>query len=503
MTILQNTPKNPTPTPTADAIRSALLKNIEQKAGACAPLGNITKSSVTLATTRFENFRENNHGVAMPENMFHSLVELPLFTRVNADRQSLYFQFINRLRIKTTDTVAASEIYQIGQYALLNASKRLLKDKTLTTARTIKGEHYTGGKERFKYRVQMCQAFRLDPEKEVFVAVNDETGKANFGNLVHCSSAWVCPICNAKIMARRRQEIELAEQQNKEMGGRVLMLTLTHSHAKKDKLADLLNKQAKALKILWENTALKSMMQDYQYIGMIRGVEMTWGQANGWHPHYHILLHFADADVVNALDALKDKIFDVWQKACKRAELGLPNSVHGIDLKSVGGDGETGGDYICGDSVSWEVTSSQTKKAGYGRYNQWQILALSSDDAQYAELWREYASATFGKRMIYFSPNLKNYYKLDVSSDETAASASDTGAKTIVRHFTDIEWRAIRYYNAQSKILILARILHQTKINFLDDEIEKLVYRYEKTVMADRYGQVLVGYSSDGRALVE
>lgn len=496
----QNSPSKPT-------IQLELLDSIHQKTALCGALGKNTKSSVTLATQGIDKYREIREAsridaFALPDNLFHSLVELPLFNGVNVDRKSLYFQYIAKMRFKTNDSVASSEIYHAGQYALLNASKRLLKDKTLTKARTIKGEHYTGGKERFKYRVQMCQAFRLDADKSVFVAVNNETGKANFGNLVHCSSAWVCPICNAKIMARRRQEIELAEQQNKEMGGRVLMLTLTHSHSRDDALADLLDKQAKALKILWENTALKNMMQDYQYIGLIRGMEMTWGQANGWHPHYHILLHFADADIVNALETLKSKIFEVWQNACSRAKLGLPNDEHGVDLKAVGdADGEVVSGYL-DDGISWEVVSSQTKRAGNGRYNQWQILAMSSDDAHFAGLWREYAEATFGKRMIYFSPNLKRYYNLEVKKEEEITNADDDN-KTIVRHFTDIEWQAIRYYKAQAKILILARVLHQTKINFLDDEIARLVYRYEKSVMANRYGQVLVGYSPDGRALIQ
>lgn len=504
MTILQNTPKNPTPTPTADAIRAALLKNIQQKADACTALGKNTKCSVSTETTSFDDLRKKlSDGVAIPEKYFNALVELPLFNATTVDRQSVYFKFINKLKAEANDEIASSEIFKAGQYALLNASKRLLKDKTFTKARTVKGEHYEGGKLRFKYRVQMCQAFRLDAEKSVFVAVDGETGRASYGNLIHCSSGWICPICNAKIMSKRRDEINLAERQNKEVGGRVLMLTLTHSHKKADKLADLLDKQAYALKILWENTALKKDMKEYGYIGQIRGVEMTWGEANGWHPHYHILLHFTDAKVADAVETLHEKIFDVWQKACERAGLGLPNLENGIDLKTVGADDETNGDYICGDAVSWEITSSLTKKAGNERYNQWQILALASNDAEFAGLWREYAAATFGKRMIYFSTKLKQYYKLNVASDSDAVNVADNSSKTIVRHFTDIEWQAIRHFGLQAKILILARISHQKQINLLDEEIEKIVYRYEKTVMADRYGQVLVGYSPDGRALMQ
>lgn len=504
MNILQISQKSPTATATASAIQSALLENINKKAGACAPLGKNTKSSVRTATTSFDELRKIcSDGVAINEKYFNALVELPLFTATNVNRQSAYFKFINKLRAETNDEIASSEIFKAGQYALLNASKRLLKDKTFTKERTIKGEHHAGGKLRFKYRVQMCQAFRLDAEKSVFVAVDGETGKASYGNLIHCSSGWICPICNAKIMSKRRDEINLAERQNKEIGGRVLMLTLTHSHKKADKLADLLDKQAYALKILWENTALKKDMKEYGYIGMIRGMEMTWGEANGWHPHYHILLHFTDAKVADAVETLHKKIFDVWQKACESAGLGLPSVENGVDLKTVGADDETGGDYICGDAVSWELTSSQTKNAGNGRYNQWQILALASNDAEFAGLWREYASATFGKRMIFFSPKLKQYYKLNVVSDSDAVNVADNSSKTIVRHFTDIEWQAIRHFGLQAKILILARISHQKQINLLDDEVAKIVYRYEKTVMADRYGQVLVGYSSDGRALME
>jgi hypothetical protein len=77
---------------------------------------------------------------------------------------------------------------------------------------------------------------------------------------------------------------------HKAKGGEVLLLTLTNKHDRRDDLGALLDGQARALKRFMRGTkAAKAWFDRLGSIGTIRAMEVTHGDANGWHPHYHVL----------------------------------------------------------------------------------------------------------------------------------------------------------------------------------------------------------------------
>ena len=70
---------------------------------------------------------------------------------------------------------------------------------------------------------------------------------ASYGGLQTCGSVWVCPVCGAKVVERRRGEIQQAMAQHRACGGEVHLLTLTAPHTRFDVLEELQAKLGKAL----------------------------------------------------------------------------------------------------------------------------------------------------------------------------------------------------------------------------------------------------------------
>ena len=115
---------------------------------------------------------------------------------------------------------------------------------------------------------------------------------ASYGGLQTCGSVWVCPVCGAKVVERRRGEIQQAMAQHRACGGEVHLLTLTAPHTRFDVLEELQAKLGKALNGFLADKTVKKIFKEMGYIGQIRGYEVTHGRKgtnNGWHPHFHFL----------------------------------------------------------------------------------------------------------------------------------------------------------------------------------------------------------------------
>ena len=92
-----------------------------------------------------------------------------------------------------------------------------------------------------------------------------------------CGSVWVCPVCGAKVVERRRGEIQQAMAMHRACGGEVHLLTLTAPHTRFDVLEELQAKLGKALNGFLADKTVKNVFKDMGYIGQIRGYEVTMG----------------------------------------------------------------------------------------------------------------------------------------------------------------------------------------------------------------------------------
>src|SRR6185503_16585697 len=107
-----------------------------------------------------------------------------------------------------------------------------------------------------------------------------------------CGRLWVCPVCAARITEQRRKELSNAVSR---WPGKLLLVTFTFRHERRDRLTDLLarlvgkGKQRGAFQWMKSGKQWQEILRDVEWVGSVRALEVTYGD-NGWHVHIHELV---------------------------------------------------------------------------------------------------------------------------------------------------------------------------------------------------------------------
>jgi hypothetical protein len=326
--------------------------------------------------------------------------------------------------------------------------------------------------------------------------------------LQSCASVHACPVCAPKIRQERSDVIEAACSAWAAEGRAVGMLTLTVKHAQGDALAELLDglmsawgddlvagaawagrwrvspPRKWALPSLWSGEtklvpderkqvlAIHAMAraagfdvptpmrtawfqqgdrQRFHIAGWVRSVEVTWGVANGWHPHIHALVFF-DAqrlDVQPNRRYLERELADRWADAVERRGVGRPDLAHGCKLelmdepaeaaRYIAGAAKVDGKLVPGERP-WRRAALETgrwdlKSARRHRFQPFDLLDAVEDGEAWAfHRWQEYEAATHGRRAITWSVGMRERCGLDEQerTDEEIA-ADDVGGEVVGR----------------------------------------------------------------------
>lgn len=302
--------------------------------------------------------------------------------------------------------------------------------------------------------------------KQIQVHKSVQYGTASYSGLQTCGSVWVCPVCAAKIAERRRAEILAAMAAHNAAGGCVHMLTLTAPHQRTDDLAELLQKQAKALNSFWSDRQTKAVLHEMGTVGQIRALEVTHGrkspQNNGWHPHYHILLFNGLEPHLMRFDSLLAQqmtewalsLYAVWARVCVNAGLGEPSFKHGLKLD----DGSHAAKYVSKWGMEDEMTKGHTKKALHGEtpFDFLRALVDDSQDKQAAALFIEFAQVFKGKRQLHWSRGLKKRYAIGEKNDEQLAQEKEDDFAVLLGVITIEQWRDILADDGRGVVLSLA-----------------------------------------------
>jgi hypothetical protein len=142
-------------------------------------------------------------------------------------------------------------------------------------------------------RVTTCLLTRLPAACGVQVLHSPAGGSALYADLMVCGSVWLCPVCAAKISERRREELVSAIGCHRAAGGEVLLASFTVHHGRSDALSDMLGRFLAAQRSMTGNRTYRALRAAYGVVGVVKALEVTWGAANGWHPHTHWLLFLA------------------------------------------------------------------------------------------------------------------------------------------------------------------------------------------------------------------
>jgi hypothetical protein len=310
-----------------------------------------------------------------------------------------------------------------------------------------------------KHRIAACHANPVKGATSVDVWAKQGVAlPGHFHGLQTCALPWLCAVCAPKIAERRAAEIEGAMTVCKAQGGQVLMPTFTAPHTRLDKLADTLNAIKKALRTMTMARDYKQLHARLSVQGRIIATEVTHGEANGWHPHFHELWFFdrAGVDVVD----LEHRLYAMWRKACLKTGLGEPSRKYGVKVQ----DGARAAQYVSkmGNkewTLSDEIAKASAKGGRQGNRSAWELLdcfvdpdATTAHQGRAASLFREYAAATKGKRQLTWSPGLKKRYAVTELNDEELCAQTEEDS-VLVAQIPLQAWRAIRVQKMQVQIL--------------------------------------------------
>jgi hypothetical protein len=358
------------------------------------------------------------------------------------------------------------------------AEKRVLRYERKAAAVAVLGK---------RHRVAACHANPI--KNATSVDVWAKLGVAlpgHFQGLQTCALPWLCAVCAPKISERRSGEIEAAMTVCKAQGGQVLMPTFTVPHGRKDPLADTLDLIKKALRSMGQSRKYREMQDRLGVVGRIIATEITHGEANGWHPHFHELWFFECAGV--DLEQLELELFRMWRAACIKFGLGEPSRKHGVVVQ----DGSRAAQYVSKmGQKEWgladEIAKASSKSGRKGSRSAWQLLDCMIDPEatpvhqKRAEgLFREYAEATKGRRQLVWSPGLKKRYAITEMNDEELCAQVEEDSVLIAQIPLEA-WRAIRLQKMQAHILnavqygievVNALVAHCVRLSVMRDEKE-------------------------------
>jgi len=291
-------------------------------------------------------------------------------------------------------------------------------------------------------RCRLCQRRPRFREKNatgpIQVAIAEE-GSAHLRGVFVCGNVWICPTCTSRISEGRRQELRSAGDGWIAAGNTLLFSTFTHPHTKYDKLADNLHRSLIAMRWITGHRRYRKLRAGIACIGQVRALEVTHGEANGWHPHFHVLM-FIEGKKYRS-DRRRRKVErilrELWREACVRHGLQMPSDDRGVTVQ----DGSYASSYVQKWGCVEELTKAHVKKGKNGSLNPWGLLhAYAFDgDKDAGKLFVEYAEAFKGRSQLQWSRGLRD--KLGLNKEKTDQELAENADVKIVASANISTWR--------------------------------------------------------------
>lgn len=295
---------------------------------------------------------------------------------------------------------------------------------------------------------------RVKPNKEhVQVLHSSKHDSYHYANLMTCRNVWVCPICNRKITERRRVELVQGVDNWKAKGGGVLLLTLTVPHYAQQRLVPVLGGISHARKLMLNRKPWKKMKTALGIAGDVCALEVTHG-ANGWHPHFHVLVFTRLPFTRSSLPSIEAMILEQWKKACKTAGLPEPNH-HGVSVE----DGSKAAAYASKWGLEHEMTKGHIKRGREGGKTVSDMLQdfLDTKSPEAAVLFKEFAAAFKGKKQLHWSVGLRDLVGLnEEATDEDLADKQEEDAALFAEIPLEL-WRVVLVGDRRAQLLEICR----------------------------------------------
>jgi hypothetical protein len=294
------------------------------------------------------------------------------------------------------------------------------------------------------------------------VEIRIKDGSAYYCGLETCGNVWLCPVCSAKIHRRRAAELRDALEGWEAKGGAVSLATITVPHDLDDPLSLLLDAERDAWKHITTGAAWQRLKRRLGIAGHIIALEFTWGDENGWHPHYHVLLiHDHDLDAT-AIAALHAHIHSRLVTSCRDHGLRQPDQLHAVRIDP-NVHAAAAGAYVAKGS-DWtpaeEMARGDLKTGRAGSRTPFQILAdyYQTGDTRDRDLWREYSRITRSLAALRWSRGLRSHLPssaaLPERTDEELASEDVNGE--LLAAIDAGFWSCLRLAGLELAVLVAA-----------------------------------------------
>ncbi len=278
-----------------------------------------------------------------------------------------------------------------------------------------------------------------------------------FGGLEVCGSLYACPVCAPKIAEIRAVEIRNAVTQWVKEGGICLFITLTFPHYASDSMKSSITALKDALVRFRNNRAYRAIRANLGYTGLIRAVEVTWGEANGSHPHVHEIWfvrpvawfipelvgrnteQFTTGLLAALFDTyLKPDLFKQWESAVVASGMRAPSYERGMVIKVAETEEQLLAriaEYLSKSGIekpAWgvddELTKLHSKRGMPDRFTpfdflrqQYNVELTKAEKYRFRCLFAEYVAAFKGTAKIYWTNGLKAKFAIDDVTDEQIA----------------------------------------------------------------------------------
>lgn len=157
------------------------------------------------------------------------------------------------------------------------------------------------------------------------------------------------------------------------------MVTLTLRHHAGQSLSELLRLLLDAWRAVRSTRAVRDIFRR-RVTASARGIEVTWSEHNGWHPHIHLMLR---------TQAWTSEELETLEREWLRAVPGQP----GVAVAW----SRTPASYLA--KLSAEVAGIAKEAAG-GHYNAWQLARAALARPELVLKWKEYQRAMKGRRIL-------------------------------------------------------------------------------------------------------
>lgn len=309
-------------------------------------------------------------------------------------------------------------------------------------------------------RVRQCRVTRTGPVVQAALRIAEGQRSLILRGISTCGSVHSCPMCAARILAGRAEQITETLQAHPREKEAFVTLTIRHHAGMPLRLLRALVAQG------WTRTKTskggRKLRQRWGWIGDVRAIEATHGP-NGWHPHLHLVVfarHRIDiGELRAALTELwapaLESVARSWLALCEQAVMvdgpgdarirgavlrllgseflsesvsegaqqfldrfgallreqrWLPSVEHGVDVQPVHGNAAALSGYMSKLGCELSAITKASTGGGLGEHrSHWQIARDAADgDVLSLALWGEYSRAMFRARHLTWSRNLRS-----------------------------------------------------------------------------------------------